>query len=178
MINGEVQTVIIPAIPLLEIVLRTVVVYLVILVGLRLSGKREIGQMTVFDLVVLLLIANAVQNAMVGPDTSLTGGILAAVVLLIANAGLARLRLRSPRLKQWVEGSPTLLVLHGEVLPDHLRREGLDEETLETALREHGVADLTDVEMAVLEIDGSISVVPVGAETRRVKHPAKFLKRQ
>ena len=169
---------IIPEIPLLEIVIRTVVVYLVILLGLRLSGKREIGQMTVFDLVVLLLIANAVQNAMVGPDTSLTGGILAAMVLLVANALLARLRLRWPRLKKLVEGSPTLLVLHGEVIPDHLRREGLDQETLETALREHGVANLADVEMAVLEIDGSISVVPSSTEMKRVKHPTKFLRHQ
>ena len=169
---------IIPSVPLLEIVLRTVVVYLVILVGLRLSGKREIGQMTVFDLVVLLLIANAVQNAMVGPDTSLTGGILAAVVLLVANALLARLRLRWPRLKKWVEGSPTLLVLHGEVISDQLRREGLDQDTLETALREHGVAELADVEMAVLEIDGSISVVPTSSEMKRVKHPTKYLRHQ
>lgn len=142
-----------------EIALRTIVVYLVVLVGLRLAGKREIGQMTVFDLVVLLLIANAVQNAMVGPDTSLTGGALAAVVLLVLNAVVARLRLRWPRLRRLVEGSPTLLVLRGEVLADHPRREGLDQDTLEAALREHGVANLTDVEMAVLEIDGSISVV-------------------
>ena len=96
------------------ILIRTLAVYLVVLVGLRISGKREIGQMTVFDLVVLLLIANAVQNAMVGPDTSLIGGILAAVVLLLVNAMVARLRLRWPRLRRWVEGTPTLLVLHGE----------------------------------------------------------------
>jgi uncharacterized membrane protein YcaP (DUF421 family) len=118
-------------------------VYAVILVGLRLSGKREIGQITVFDLVVLLLLANAVQNAMVGPDTSLAGGVIAA------------------------------LVLHGQPLPEHLRREGLDKEALEAALREHGIAQLRDVEMAVLEIDGSISVVPVGAETKRVRHRVK-----
>jgi len=157
------------------ILLRTVVVYLVILVGLRLAGKREIGQMTVFDLVVLLLIANAVQNAMVGPDTSLTGGILAAVVLLVVNSLVARLRLKWPRLRRWVEGSPTLLVLHGEVLSEHMRREGLDEETLLTALREHGLADISGVEMAVLEIDGSISVVPVGQPAQRVKKSLKYL---
>jgi uncharacterized membrane protein YcaP (DUF421 family) len=161
-----------------NIILRTVVVYVVILVGLRLAGKREIGQMTVFDLVVLLLIANAVQNAMVGPDTSLLGGVLAATVLLLLNTSVARLDLRWPRLRRLVEGSPTLLVLHGEVIADHLRREGLDEETLETALREHGVADLGQVEMAVLEIDGSISVVPVGAETKRVRRRVKYLRRQ
>jgi uncharacterized membrane protein YcaP (DUF421 family) len=162
----------------LGILLRTVMVYLVILIGLRLAGKREIGQMTVFDLVVLLLIANAVQNAMVGPDTSLTGGILAAVVLLLMNAAVARLRLRWPRLRRWVEGTPTLLVLHGEVIPAHMRREGMDKEALQTALREHGVEEISGVEMAVLEIDGSISVVPAGGTTTRVKKPLKFLRHQ
>jgi uncharacterized membrane protein YcaP (DUF421 family) len=166
------------AIPAWNIALRTAAIYLVILAGLRLAGKREIGQMTVFDLVVLLLIANAVQNAMVGPDTSLTGGVLAAAILLLLNAVVARLRLRWPRLRRMIEGSPTLLVLHGEVIPGHLRREGLDRETLETALREHGVADVTGVEMAVLEIDGSISVVPTGSQTKHVKRPLKFLRHQ
>jgi len=166
------------AIPAWNIALRTAAIYLVILIGLRLAGKREIGQMTVFDLVVLLLLANAVQNAMVGPDTSLAGGVLAALVLLALNAGVARLRLRWPRLRRMIEGSPTLLVLHGEVIPDHLRREGLDRETLEAALREHGVADITGVEMAVLEIDGSISVVPANGKTKRVKRPLKYLRHQ
>ena len=162
----------------LGIIIRTVVIYLVILIGLRLSGKREIGQMTVFDLVVLLLIANAVQNAMVGPDTSLVGGILAAVVLLLVNALVASLRLRWPRLRRWVEGTPTLLVLRGEVVPEHMRREGIDEESLLTALREHGVAEISEVEMAVLEIDGSISVVPMDGTTTRTKKPLKFLRHQ
>jgi uncharacterized membrane protein YcaP (DUF421 family) len=162
----------------LGIVIRTLIIYFVILLGLRLSGKREIGQMTVFDLVVLLLIANAVQNAMVGPDTSLTGGIVAALVLLLVNAAVARVRLRWPRLRRLVEGTPTLLVLHGETIPEHLRREGIDEETLLAALREHGVAELSGVEMAVLEIDGSISVVPIGESTQRVKKPLKYLRHQ
>jgi len=167
------------AIPAWNIALRAAVIYLVILIGLRLAGKRELGQMTVFDLVVLLLLANAVQNAMVGPDTSLAGGVLAAVVLLVLNAVVARLRLRWPRLRRIVEGSPTLLVLRGEVIADHLRREGLDQETLEAALREHGVVDLSDVEMAILEIDGSISVVPAGVETKHVKRPPlKYLRHQ
>jgi len=165
-------------IPAWDIALRTVVVYFVILIGLRLSGKREIGQMTPFDLVVLLLLANAVQNSMVGPDNSLLGGIIAAVVLLVVNAIVAWVRLRSSPLRRVVEGSPTLLVLHGKVIAEHLRSEGLDQDALEEALREHGVGDVKDVEMAVLEIDGSISVVPVGTATQRVKHPLKFLRRQ
>jgi len=158
---------------LFNIFLRTTAVYLVVLLGLRLAGKREIGQMTVFDLVVLMLISNAVQNAMVGPDTSLVGGILAAVVLLVVNALVVGLGLKWPRLRHWVEGTPTLLVLHGQVIRAHLRREGLDEETLMAALREHGVAELHNVEMAVLEIDGTISVVPVGETARRGKKAFK-----
>jgi uncharacterized membrane protein YcaP (DUF421 family) len=112
------------ALPVWNIVLRTAAVYLVVLLGLRLTGKREIGQMTVFDLVLLLLIANAVQNAMVGSDTSLLGGLIAAGALLVLNAGVSRLRLRSKRLRRLIEGSPTLLVLHGKVIESHLRREG------------------------------------------------------
>ncbi len=163
-------------ITLFDILLRTVAVYLVILVGLRLAGKREIGQMTVFDLVVLLLIANAVQNAMVGPDTSLAGGILAAVALLVTNALVARLRYRWPRLRHWVEGTPTLLILHGDPIQEHLRREGIDDDILTAALREHGITDISTVEMAVLETDGSISVVPVGDTARRGKKRLKYLR--
>jgi uncharacterized membrane protein YcaP (DUF421 family) len=165
------------AIPVWDIVLRTTFVYVIILVGLRLAGKREIGQMTVFDLVVLLLLANAVQNAMVGPDTSLVGGIVAALVLLVLNSLVAQLRLRWPRLRRIVEGSPTLLVLHGEVITSHLRREGIDQETLEAALREHGVAEISGVEMAALEIDGSISIVPVNSDHHPVKRIAKPFQR-
>ena len=157
-------------VPAWNIILRTVFVYLAVLVALRIAGKREMGQMTVFDLVVLLLLANAVQNAMVGPDTSLTGGIIAAAVLVAMNALLAKLRLHSPRLRRLVEGSPTLLVLHGEIIQKHLQHEGIDQESLEAALREHGVSKVSDVEMAVLEIDGSVSVVQMGAKLSRIKH--------
>jgi uncharacterized membrane protein YcaP (DUF421 family) len=164
--------------PAWQIVLRTAVVYLVILAGLRLAGKREIGQLTVLDLVVLLLISNAVQNAMLGPDTSLTAGIIAVAVLLGMSVVLAQLRLRSQLLRRLMQGSPTLLVLRGKTIPEHMRREGLDDDTLQAALREHGIADISDVEMAVLEIDGSISVVPAGQETKRVRHPMKTMRRQ
>ena len=159
-----------------EIIIRTLIIYLAILIGLRLSGKREIGQMTIFDLVVLLLIANAVQNAMVGSDTSLIGGILAAAVLLAVNLVVARMRLRWPRLRRWVEGTPTLLILHGKIIPNHMLREGIDEETLLAILREHGLADVSEVDMAVLEIDGSVSVVPIDPDTQRVKKHLKYIK--
>ncbi|MER3399557.1 MAG: DUF421 domain-containing protein [Thermoflexus sp.] len=165
------------AVPAWEIVLRAAAVYLATLIGLRLSGKREIGSLNFFDLVLLLLLANAVQNAMVGPDTSLVGGILAAGVLMTINALVARLRLRSPRLQALLEGTPTLLVLHGRVLERNLEREGLDPALLAAAIREHGIADLQEVEMAVLEVDGSISVIPAGGTTHRIRHPVRFLRR-
>jgi len=174
---GAFRDIFVMQVPGWTVALRTVLVYVCLLTGLRLAGKREIGQLTVFDLVVLLLISNAVQNAMVGSDSSLTGGLIAAVVLLVGNMLVAQLRLRSTRLRRLVEGTPTLLVLHGQVIPEHLRRESLDEDMLEAALREHGVANIRDVEMAVLETDGSISVVPGGGETKRVRRPLKFLKR-
>ncbi len=164
-------------VPAWEIGIRAAAVYLAVVLGLRLSGKREIGQMTLFDLVLLLLLANAVQNAMVGPDTSLIGGILAAGVLLALNLAVASLRLRWQPLRALLEGMPTLLVLHGRVLERNLRQEGLDLELLEAALREHGITDIREVEMAVLEVDGSISVVPAGGTTHRVRHPARFLRR-
>jgi uncharacterized membrane protein YcaP (DUF421 family) len=160
----------------LNIAGRTIIVYLVILVGLRLAGKRELGQMTVFDLLVLILLANAVQNAMVGPDTSLLGGLLAALILLILNVLLRRARAYWPRLGRVLEGTPTVLVFHGKVVEKNLRREGVDEELLEQALREHGVEKLADVDLAVLELDGSISVVPAGS-SHKMKKPLKSLRR-
>ena len=161
---------------IIEVVLRTSVVYLALYLGLRLAGKRELGQMTVFDFVLLLLIANAVQNAMVGADTSLVGGLVAAVVLLLLNRMIAWLRLRSPSLQNLLEGSPTILVAHGEIMQANLRQEGLDEAALKTALREHGIADLLAVELAVLEVDGSISVVPQSQPMRRIKPPLKAMR--
>ena len=155
---------------MLEIAGRSLVVYVVVLAGLRLGGRRELGQLTPFDLVLILLVANAVQNAMVGSDTSLVGGIVAAAVLFAANAVVAVLRLRSRRLRQLVEGEPIILVHHGEWNDANLRRERLDRDEVLTFLREHGqVADVAGVELAVLEIDGSVSVVPMTAEVHRTR---------
>lgn len=144
---------------LLGIAGRTLVVYLVTLAGLRLSGKREVGQMTPFDLAMLLLLANAVQNAMTGPDTTLLGGLVAAVTLLVANSLVARLSWRSRRVRALIEGTPRLLVRSGHVLQQNMIDERLSVEELHQALREHGVASIDDVALAVLEIDGTISVL-------------------
>ncbi|MBW6394035.1 DUF421 domain-containing protein [Thermus sp. PS18] len=135
--------------------LRVAVVYLVLLAYLRLSGKRVLGQMTPLDLLTLLLLSNVVQNAMIGPDNSLVGGLLGAGLLL----ALDRLLSQSPLRRSFL-GHPTLLVHDGKPIPDNLLREGVDLEELMAALREHGVGHLEDVLSAVLEVDGTISVVP------------------
>lgn len=144
---------------LLEIVVRTAIIYIIVLIGLRLTGKREVGQMTVFDLVLLILIANAVQNAMTGPDTSVTGGLVAAGTLLVLNYALSRLVFRNRRLRKIVEGTPTILVRDGQLVLKNLANEHIVPEEILQALREHGVPTLAEVGLAVLEIDGSISVL-------------------
>jgi uncharacterized membrane protein YcaP (DUF421 family) len=154
---------------LIVVALRTVAVYFALLVLLRVAGKRELGQMTPFDLVVLLVISNAVQNAMVGPDTSLTAGLLAAALLLAVNHLVDRTAMRFGWLGHRLTGTPTLLVNDGKLIDEHLRREGVDVDEVLQALREHGVASIADVKMAVLEVDGTISVVPVDAQTSQTK---------
>ncbi len=144
---------------LIEIVVRTATIYLVILVGVRLSGKREVGQMTPFDLTLLLLLSNAVQNAMTGPDTSLWGGIAAAITLLLMNYFIAELSGVNRRFRRFVQGSPTLLIHNGELVPANMAREHVTEDEVERALREHGIASVKDVSLAVLEVDGSISAL-------------------
>jgi len=144
---------------LVEIALRTGVIYLLVLVGIRISGKREVGQMTPFDLVLLLLISNSVQNAMTGPDTSLAGGAVAATTLLIMNYVVAELSGGNRRFRKFVQGQPSLLVHDGQVIEAHMAKEHVSMDELERSLREHGVATYKEAALAVLEVDGSISVL-------------------
>src|SRR5262252_669270 len=142
---------------LLEVVVRTVVIYLFVLVGVRLSGKREVGQMTPFDLTLLLLISNSVQNAMTGPDNSLFGGIAAALTLLLMNYLIADLSGANRRFRKIIQGQPTLLVHNGSLVLPHMAKEHVSMDELERALREHGINNYHEVALAVLEVDGSIS---------------------
>jgi uncharacterized membrane protein YcaP (DUF421 family) len=140
--------------------LRSAIIYLALLAALRLFGKREVGQFTLIDLVLILLVANAVQPAMTGPDTSLTGGLVIIGTLVLINRGIAYGRARLPFIQRLVESPPTVLVRDGEWIHEGLKREELSVEDLEMAMREHGVATVADVELAVLEADGMISIVP------------------
>ncbi len=144
---------------LLQIFVRTAVIYSVVLLGVRLSGKREVGQMTPFDLTLLLLLSNAVQNAMTGPDTSLAGGVVAALTLLVLNYVVADVSGANRRFRKLVQGQPSLLVHDGKIIEAHMAREHVSMDELERALREHGIGNVHDVALAVLEVDGSISVL-------------------
>jgi uncharacterized membrane protein YcaP (DUF421 family) len=157
----------------IAIMLRSLLVYLGLLIGLRIMGKRELGQMTVFDLVVILLIANAVQNAMVGADTSLPGGLIAAAVLLLVNRAVSTLSYRWTFWGRLLEGSPTVLVQDGRFLESRLRKEGLETSRIEMAMREHGIEEINAVKLAVLETDGTISVVPNDSRVLRTKRSVR-----
>ena len=141
------------------IVLRTVVVYAFILVGFRISGKREVGQLAPFDFALILLIANAVQNAMVGPDSSLVGGLVAATVLLVANGLLGHLAAKHKGIEKLLRGKARMLVHRGHVDDHALTAEKISHSELLQALRENGCASVADCRLAVLEVDGTISVI-------------------
>jgi uncharacterized membrane protein YcaP (DUF421 family) len=162
---------------LVGVVARTLVVYGAIVVGLRLVGKRELGQMSIPDLVVVLLVANAVQNAMVGSDVSVPAGLVSAATLLVTNLVLARVRARSRRLDRLIEGVPTVLVKDGAVIQRNLEQEGIDRDELDSAIREHGLEHLADVRLAVLEPDGSVSVIPASAPVLRSRRQVRQVRR-
>src|SRR5579859_3563199 len=141
----------------LQIILRTGTIHLLVLIGVRLSGKREVGQMTPFDLTLLLLLSNSVQNAMTGPDTSLMGGAVAACTLLILNYLIAEVSGGNRRFRRLIQGQPTLLIHDGKTIESHMAKEHVSMDELHRALREHGLNSCDQVALAVLEVDGSIS---------------------
>ncbi len=150
--------ILIPSLPAWNLIARAVIVYLSVLLLLRIAGKRQVAQMGVAELVALLLISNAVQNSMNGGDNSLTGGLILAGALIALSTALEYLTYRSPALERFIQGRPTLLVHHGKILREHLRRELLTIRELRTILRRQGIHDFGEVEEAVLESDGYVSV--------------------
>jgi uncharacterized membrane protein YcaP (DUF421 family) len=146
-------------------ILRVIAVYVLLLLALRFTGRRQLGQLTPYDLVTLLLLSNVVQNAMVGGDTSLVGGLLGAFTLLALNTLISRI---TP-LRNALEGKPVILISKGVVDRDNVRRENVSMSELEEALREHGVAKLEDTELVVLESDGNISVIANHEHVKRIR---------
>ena len=159
------ETLFLPGLSFLEKIFRPLVVYLFLLVAFRFSGKRELGQATLFDFLIILLISNVVQNAIIGPDNSILGAFAGVATLLTLSWGLNKLTARSSRARNLLEGSPTLLIHDGKVLDSAMRRESVATNDLLTALREQGIASVSEVRYAVLELDGKISVIRSDAPT-------------
>ena len=156
--------------------LRAVAIYVLVMVLVRVSGKRAVGQFTPFDLVLLILIGNAVQNGINGGDNSLTGAAIMATTLIALNYGVALLTSRSRRAEQWVEGVPVVLARDGKVFERVLREQLVSDADFHKALRMHDVVSVSDVALALLETNGSISVVPRqdGGEARAARYAAYF----
>ncbi|MEI9933342.1 MAG: YetF domain-containing protein [Ferruginibacter sp.] len=149
-------------------------------IAIRIFGKKELAQLSVIDLVFILLISNSVQNAMVGPDTSLSGGIIAATALFITNFILKRVLYKSKKVTDFIEGKAILLIYRGIIQQHNLDHAEITLEELEAAVREHGVKDIQQVDLAMLEADGNISIIsddfqkqsvrPMSAMGHRRKH--------
>ena len=146
------------SLPWWEFLVRGAIVYLFLIVLLRFSGKRQVGQLAPFDLVLLLVLSNAVQNSMNGGDNSVIGGLISAVALVGLNWVIGYLTFRSKRLEQFIEGKPQIIIHDGHIYRDVMNRERLTQHELEAALRTAGCASVTDVHFAVLENNGQISV--------------------
>lgn len=149
----------IPDISFAEKVLRSIVVYGFLLAAFRVVGKRQLGQMTPFDLVVLLVISNVVQNALIGNDNSLGGGLVGATTILVVNALVARVTFGSKRVRRVVEHRPTILVRHGRILRANLARERISPDEFHAALRREGIVTVKGIRYVLLEQDGHFSVL-------------------
>jgi len=152
------------------------VIYAALLVALRVLGKREVGQFTVYDLVFVLLVANALQPAMTGPDASVAGGLILIVTLVLTNVAVGRLA-DVPALHRFFVPPPAVIYSDGRYMLRVMRREGVSRDEVEMAAREHGVEGMEEVDRAVLEEDGSISIVG-GSSHERPKRRGRFNRRQ
>ena len=153
----------------LIIAAKTATVYVFLIAGLRVLGKRELGQINLYDLVMIIVLGNAVQNAMINGDNTLVGGIVAAIVLLVMNRGFNMLVVTSQRVEHLMVGEPVVMVHDGKIVPGAMKRQGITTVQLDAALREHGIDDLAAVHVCVLEVDGTLSVVSADGRIYRSK---------
>ena len=145
--------------PYLDIIIRSASVYLFLLIALRLFGKKELSQLNTSDVILILLISNSVQNAMVGSNSSLWGGLVAATVLFVINFGLKKLMYKSKKFSDFIQQKPEILIHDGDLDFEILSKLNITSDELKEAMREHGVEHFSDVKLAMLEIDGNISII-------------------
>ncbi len=157
------------SVPWWEFVFRAVVIYVFLLVLFRITGKRQVGQLSAFDLILILILSNAVQNAMNAGDNSITGGLILALTLVALNYGVSWLSFRSRWVEKWLEGHAAVLVRHGKLREKTLAREQVSHDELMLALREAGCHTIHEVDLAVLEVNGEITVIERKEKTARLK---------
>jgi uncharacterized membrane protein YcaP (DUF421 family) len=145
-------------VPALEKILRALLIYGFLVVAMRVAGRRTVAQLSTTDFVVLLIVSNTVQNGIIGPDDSVTGGVIGATTLFVADAAVAWVVFRSGWARRLIEGKPTVLIEHGRPLEENLRKEEITHEELLEALRKQGVQDVGQVDEAVLTPAGSVVV--------------------
>lgn len=155
--------------PYLDIALRSLAVYAFMLIAIRLTGKKEFSQLNTIDVVLILLISNAVQNAMVGNNTSLLGGLAAAAVLFMLNYILKKVAFKNKKIRELIFEHPEILIHNGKLNFDKLSHLGISDEELKEAMREHGVEHYKDVKLAIFEVDGNISIIS-GDKTLKQTH--------
>jgi uncharacterized membrane protein YcaP (DUF421 family) len=155
------------------IVLKSISIYVFIIVAIRLFGKKELSQLSIIDLVFFLLISNSVQNAMVGNDSSVLGGISAALGLFLCNFIFRFFLLRSKKFSRVMQGEEIVLVVEGKLLQDGLKRARMSEEELQMIIREHGIKEIKNVDLVVLEVDANISVLSSDFSKKSVKRRKK-----
>jgi uncharacterized membrane protein YcaP (DUF421 family) len=142
------------------IIVRCVIVYTSIIIAFRLAGKKHVAQLSLIDFILILLVSDAVQSAMVGEDVTIVGGIIAALTLIITNVLLTKLTVKSTTVAKIIEGEPVLLVRNGRILYKQLKKENLRVAEIHEAMHKEGIAKIEDVAMAILETDGAISIIP------------------
>ena len=162
--------------PYFDIVLRSVSVYLFMVIALRIFGKKELSQLNTADIILILLLSNSVQNAMVGSNSSLLGGITAAVALFIINLIFKKIMLNSTFIKGLVQDKPIILIHNGTIDFRSLAKLDITSEEIQEAMREHGVEFYKDVKLAMFEIDGNISIISENENLKQTHHKRKIHK--
>ena len=162
--------------PYHDIILRSVAIYLFMVIALRIFGKRELSQLNTADIILILLISNSVQNAMVGSNSSLLGGITAAIALFIANLIFKKVLVNSAFIKNLVQDKPEILIHDGKTYFKALARLGISSDELDEAIREHGIESYKEVKLAMFETDGNISIISGDKNLKQTHHKRKIHK--
>jgi uncharacterized membrane protein YcaP (DUF421 family) len=160
----------------LDITLRSVSVYFFMIIALRIFGKKQLSQLNTADVILILIISNSVQNAMVGNNTSLYGGIVAALALFTINFMFKKVMSKSEFIKKLVQDKPEILIHNGKIEFETIGRLGITNDELQEAMREHGVEYYKEVKLAMFEIDGSISIISGDKNLKQTHHKRKIHK--